>query len=385
MTLQPSEPSSQVDTETEINNTPENDSCPTTPNDGGSIPKSTEIDVGVLQVQTLTQGIKISSDDKPLRRTKAAPPVDAIADEISCMPMFETHFFTRETIPKLSLPYGFIRHNDGADNDMNTTELSKADPNHWFKAIYDDCVSYIKASGTLTGEFEWYHDFIVFTNLQIAVYNKGDLMDDEVALDLVLNYTVKHARNLRSAVARNALLFITCMIEMTTTNIPLRVAVSLRLLPQLLICSTSEKVVYRKPAVDNIGAITANCHDIEFIDIGWMLMGQANNRNPKLCHAATQGIRDFLRGLDDTALDKINRGDLVLHINPCLGSRNASLRKATSGFMLRFIAKCSKEDLDKWWLELDKNSNIAKLLKPHVTVSTPNEETTGAPEPNDIA
>ncbi|ORM40463.1 uncharacterized protein BXIN_1955 [Babesia sp. Xinjiang] len=296
-------------------------------------------------------------------------------------PTFVAKFFSRDDMTSVTLPYGILC------GDLNGEDLSAASTSKHVNtstedvtaAIFNDCVAYIKAIATGSGNFEWYHDFIAFTNLQTVIYNNSDLLHEGEDLDLILEYTNKHIRNLRSSVARNALMFVACIVECSTHNNTLLLTIAVKLMPQLFKCCTSEKAVYRNPAIENLNSICEKCHRLEFIDLAWVLMKHACDRNAKICSAATRCLLTFFDNLSDKELLEVDRKVLSEHLEPCMGGKNAQTRELCSKLIFRVVALISPEDAKIWWSESKPTSRLAKLLKSHPKVVTSTDAQTESP------
>ncbi|GIX65684.1 ERAD-associated E3 ubiquitin-protein ligase HRD1, putative [Babesia caballi] len=290
--------------------------------------------------------------------------------------VFVAKFLTREEMATLTLPYGTLC---GSSKGVDASEALRvvSDTRKWSEAVFEDCVEYIRLVNAGTGAFEWYHDFVVFTNLQMAAYNNCDILQEGPDFNLVLDYTVKHVRNLRSSVARNALLFVACIVECTAPNQPIFVNAALRLIPQLFKCATSEKIVYRKPALEHLKAICDNCHDLQCIEIVWVFMDHTKDRNVKIGAAATLGLRTLFDRIDDDELIKIDRAVLADYVERCLTGRNTPAREICSKVVKRLVAKLSPEEIHLWWSGMATKSHMAKLLKPFVSIPIADDDTTG--------
>ncbi|CDR97690.1 hypothetical protein, conserved [Babesia bigemina] len=317
--------------------------------------------------------------------TASGEPADALDSEhCSKDQLFESKYFTREDFAPFTLPYGTLCGSDGGNTEnRDTSSEGSADPKAWAASVFQDCISFIRGNHESNETFEWYHDFIAFTNLQAAVYSDRELLKDGEDLYLILDYTNKHVRNLRSSVAKNALFFVGCIIEATEHDSTLFVAVALRLLPHLFKCSTSEKIVYRKPAIHNIVSICQRCRSSESIAIAWMLMDHARDRSPKICAAATIAMQTFFDNFDTDMLVTLDLEDVAEHFEPCLGGRNAALKKLCSGLVIKIAERLPTDTLHAWVESAASKPNLKKLLKPYVpspvlsepSVDEPNDQT----------
>ncbi|GFE53846.1 hypothetical protein BaOVIS_012500 [Babesia ovis] len=288
--------------------------------------------------------------------------------------LFVAKFFTREEMmATISLPYGTLC--GGSSKELKDLETNGDSSKEGLTdAIYRDCMRYIRATQAGNSGYEWYHDFIAFTNLQTVVYNNGQILKLGEDLDGLLEYTMTHMRNLRSSVARNALMFASCVIEAVSHDPNMLLTVSLKLMPQLFKCCMSEKIVYRRPAVDNLVDICKHCRGKEYIDVAWVLMIHACDRNAKVCVTAGMCLRLFFDNLSDDDLMEIDRTQFAEKVEPCLGSRDASIKEICAKLLNRYIGLMPPDDIKLWWSELNPRFKITKLLKPYVVVESPSVE-----------
>lgn len=335
----------------------------------------------------------ISPDNKPLKQFKEAPKVDEVADEIARMSMFVTQFYTTENMPKVTLPYGFIRGNrEPVDMNMAAPGPYTLLVKNWYNDVFQDCLSYIRHQGEHTDAYEWYHDFIAFTNLQISLYNSPDLVNDLLSMEQVVKYASLHVRNLRSAVARNALSFVAIMLDAAVSNETVFTTLSLELLPQLFMGSTSEKVVYRKPSLDIISNICTQTNSAEVVSL---LVTHCSHRNPKICSTAGKGVKQVLENINVT--DKQEDMTTILkNAESILRGNNSAAKKAFTDFVKRTIAVLPQHHIDTLYSELDAGSKVASIFKPHTMINErvqekweecqPNEDATTAEEtPTNVA
>ncbi|GBE62239.1 peptidase S8, putative [Babesia ovata] len=290
-------------------------------------------------------------------------------------PLFESKYFTREEFAPFTLPYGTLCcSSEGNTGDVDKpAEIDNTDPKAWAAGVFENCISFIRGSQDPTKTCEWYHDFIALTNLQAALYADHELLQGGENLDLILEYTNKHVRNLRSSVAKNALFLVGCIIEATEHDTTLFVAVSLRLLPHLFKCSTSEKIVYRKPAIQNIVAICQRCRSSESVAIAWMLIDHALDRSPKICAAATIGMETFFGHFEEELVTTLDLEEVAERFEPCLAGRNVTLRKLCSDIVIKIADRLSLDTIQSWLSYAASKRNLKKLLKPYVPTPEPSE------------
>ncbi|EDO05480.1 hypothetical protein BBOV_I003990 [Babesia bovis T2Bo] len=307
--------------------------------------------------------------------------------------VFVAKFFSGDELSSLFLPYGLLcdRSSDIPLETGDRLELDDVKLKEVTEVIFKDCLQFIRGEVSDTDTFEWYHDFIAFTNLQIVVRHNAAILVEGEDLDDLLDYTIIHMRNLRSSVARNALMFVSCLIESITDNHDLFLSISLKLMPQLFRCCTSEKIVYRRPALDNLVAISRRCGRKDYIYIAWLIMTYACDRNAKVSSAAGVTLQAFFDHFSDDYLAQVDKAITTEWLGPCLSSKDVTVKEICTKVVTRIIGLISPEEVESWYYSIDPKSKVAKLLRPHVKIketvqdlNSPEDELNGATLPSAI-
>ncbi|EKX74392.1 hypothetical protein BEWA_044350 [Theileria equi strain WA] len=291
-----------------------------------------------------TNAVIKSSDEKAINFNK--PPGLSKSDverDILYSSVFNTLYYTEETIPNDHLPYGLICE---ANPDINSTDWGNEGIEKIASMIYADCANYITKRAVSEGEFEWSHDFILFTNLQIAVYNNFNVIVEGETLDLVVDYAFKNIRNLRSSVARNTILFVECLIKKFPSESPLFSNIFTKLVPQLLSCTASEKVVFREPAKQCLLLLCSKGANILNIEILWSFFDYSYNKNMKISSFSAICIKEYIEQMSDHEFMQIDLERLSQHLEHLLNSKSVQMKEVGNVIIKRLLSVLTHEKIE---------------------------------------
>ncbi|EAN34408.1 hypothetical protein TpMuguga_01g01170 [Theileria parva strain Muguga] len=317
---------------------------------------------------------------------------DLILDR-SYSKIFKATYYTRDEIPRDHLPYGLISNRQKyAKNspESNSTDNAKdLDIKVWAREIYIDAIKYITEPFQPDRVFEWYHDFIALTNLQIAFHNyyshadnffnnlltkfnnilswnvNKELITTDEELESLSVFIGNQTRNLRSYVSKNAHLLIELLID--TINIDQCKILCYRIVPQLLTSTGSEKSVFREPSINNLRLI-AKRFSTHFDDkILWQFMDQIVNLNKKISSTASNCAYEYLTLTDSKDLDDLDLSKLLDYFETGLNSKCVDAKRGYK----RILAKMSDILTEKKYTSFLKESSLRPNLVKFVKAELP--------------
>uniref|UniRef100_A0A3B0MKX7 Uncharacterized protein n=1 Tax=Theileria annulata TaxID=5874 RepID=A0A3B0MKX7_THEAN len=313
---------------------------------------------------------------------------DLILDR-SYSKIFKATYYTRDEIPKDHLPYGLIHNRmkySKQSPELNSTDTpNDIDPKEWAREIYADAIKYITEPTNPDRVFQWYHDFIVLTNLQIAFHNYynveskstnifmnivnrlldwflgRELINSEAELESLSLYVGNQTRNLRSYVSKSSHLLIELLIE--TISIDQCKILCYRIMPQLFACTGSEKSVFREPAIKNLKLIAARFSKNFDEEILWLLMDQTLNLNKKISSVATSCAFEYLTLTDKKDLDSLDLVKLIDYFELGLNPKTVDAKRGHKKIMAKMSDILSDKKYASYLNELSLRPTLAKFTK----------------------
>ncbi|BAM39661.1 conserved hypothetical protein [Theileria orientalis strain Shintoku] len=268
---------------------------------------------------------------------------------------FKAIYYPRESIPKDHLPYGLI-----SDHSKYTNQQAAIKKDEWALEIYEDCLKYLNDDEKTDPE-SWNDDFVLFTNLQIAFYNKADLIREEEEFDKLVNYTSKHIRNLRSYVARNAHLFLECLTYCLDDDKLSNLCY--KIITNLLACTGSEKSIYREPSKKNLKNLTNKSAKLFNQEILWILLEHTQNKNKRISSSAGDSTLEYFTNVSQKDLEVLDMPKFANYVESSLNSGNIDVKKSIKQLIIKLPKALSELKLKEFIKESENKKATRKVLK----------------------